>query len=64
MKRGGFTVLGEGKFVEGLECADFSANDILHMLKELPDACCVFKIITDPFGTVRDMQFLFVNEII
>ena len=32
------------------------------MLKELPDACCIFKVITDPFGTVRDMQFLFVNE--
>ncbi len=62
MKRGGFTVLGEGKIYEGLEGADFTANDILHMLKELPDACCVFKIVTDPFGTVRDMQFLFVNE--
>ena len=41
---------------------DFSANDILQMLKELPDACCLFKVLTDPFGTVRDMQFLFVNE--
>ena len=44
------------------ELNDFSAGDILHMLKELPDACCLFKVITDPFGTVQDMQFLFVNE--
>ncbi|MCR4830586.1 MAG: GGDEF domain-containing protein [Pseudobutyrivibrio sp.] len=32
------------------------------MLKELPDACCLFEVLTDPFGTVKDMQFLFVNE--
>ena len=44
------------------EYADYNANDILHMIKDLPDACCVFKVLTDPFGTVRDMQFLFVNE--
>lgn len=44
------------------EYADYNANDILHMIKDLPDACCVFKVVTDPFGTVRDMQFLFVNE--
>ncbi len=44
------------------EFEEYSANDILSMLKDLPDACCVFKIITDPFGTVRDMLFLFANE--
>ncbi|SFH82734.1 diguanylate cyclase (GGDEF) domain-containing protein [Pseudobutyrivibrio sp. OR37] len=44
------------------EFKDFSAGEILQMLKELPDACCVFKVVTDPFGTVNDMQFLFVNE--
>lgn len=32
------------------------------MLKDLPDACCLFEVLTDPFGTVTDMQFLFVNE--
>ena len=41
---------------------DFTPSEILHMIKELPDACCLFKVLTDPFGTVRDMQFLFVNE--
>ncbi|GEM_PF-3315385 len=41
---------------------DYSAVDILYMLRDLPDACCVFKLVTDPFGTVRDMQFLYVNE--
>ena len=41
---------------------DYSTSEILSMLKELPDACCVFEVLTDPFGTVRDMQFLFVNE--
>ena len=41
---------------------DFSPNDILYMLKDLPDACCVFKVLTDPFGTVKDMLFLFANE--
>ena len=41
---------------------DYSDGEILQMLRELPDACCLFKVITDPFGTVRDMQFLFVNE--
>lgn len=45
-----------------IENIDYSANDILHMLKELPDACCLFEVLTDPFGTVKDMQFLFVNE--
>ncbi|MBO6129809.1 MAG: diguanylate cyclase [Pseudobutyrivibrio sp.] len=44
------------------ELIDYSAGDILQMLKELPDACCLFQVLTDPFGTVRDMQFLFVNE--
>ena len=42
--------------------SDYTAAEILQMLKELPDACCLFKVLTDPFGTVRDMQFLFVNE--
>lgn len=41
---------------------DYSAQDILYMLRDLPDACCVFEVITDPFGTVKDMLFLFVNE--
>ncbi|MCR5670554.1 MAG: diguanylate cyclase [Butyrivibrio sp.] len=41
---------------------DFSADDILSMLRELPDACCIFKVLTDPFGTVKDMLFLFANE--
>lgn len=41
---------------------DYSDGDILRMLKDLPDACCVFKVVTDPFGTVRDMLFLFANE--
>ncbi len=41
---------------------EFSPNDILYMLKDLPDACCIFKVLTDPFGTVKDMLFLFVNE--
>ena len=41
---------------------DFSASDILYMLKDLPDACCIFKVLTDPFGTVKDMLFLFVND--
>ena len=45
-----------------VELNDFSAGDILQMLRELPDACCLFQVITDPFGTVQDMQFLFVNE--
>ena len=41
---------------------EFTPNDILYMLKDLPDACCIFKVLTDPFGTVKDMLFLFVNE--
>ncbi len=41
---------------------EFSASDILFMLKDLPDACCIFKVLTDPFGTVKDMLFLFANE--
>lgn len=45
-----------------IENIDYSANDILNMLKDLPDACCLFEVLTDPFGTVTDMQFLFVNE--
>lgn len=41
---------------------EFTASDILFMLKDLPDACCIFKVLTDPFGTVKDMLFLFANE--
>ncbi len=41
---------------------EFSPSDILYMLKDLPDACCIFKVLTDPFGTVKDMLFLFANE--
>jgi diguanylate cyclase (GGDEF)-like protein len=41
---------------------DFAPSDILYMLKDLPDACCIFKVLTDPFGTVKDMLFLFANE--
>ncbi|MBR5637484.1 MAG: diguanylate cyclase [Pseudobutyrivibrio sp.] len=41
---------------------DYSAQDILYMLRDLPDACCIFQVVTDPFGTVKDMLFLFVNE--
>ena len=44
------------------EFKDYSASEVLYMLKELPDACCVFRVMTDPFGTVHDMQFIFVNE--
>jgi len=41
-----------------VDTVDYSETAILQMLKELPDACCIFKVITDPFGTVRDMQFV------
>lgn len=41
---------------------EFGPSDILYMLKDLPDACCIFKVLTDPFGTVKDMLFLFANE--
>ena len=41
---------------------EFSPSDILYMLKDLPDACCIFKVLTDPFGTVKDMLFLFAND--
>ena len=51
----------EGK-IGYLAGADLSASDILYMIKELPDPCCIFKVLTDPFGTVKDMLFLFVNE--
>ena len=51
----------EGKIGYSLE-TEFTTSDILFMLKDLPDACCVFKVLTDPFGTVKDMLFLFVNE--
>ena len=51
----------EGKIGYSSE-TEFSASDILYMLKDLPDACCIFKVLTDPFGTVKDMLFLFANE--
>ena len=51
----------EGK-IGYLTEVEFSPNDILYMLKDLPDACCIFKVLTDPFGTVKDMLFLFANE--
>ena len=51
----------EGKIGYSSE-AEFSPTDILYMLKDLPDACCIFKVLTDPFGTVKDMLFLFANE--
>ncbi len=41
---------------------NFQPVDILYMIKDLPDACCIFKVMTDPFGTVKDMLFLFANE--
>lgn len=47
---------------ETINNIDYSATDILYMLRDLPDACCIFEVITDPFGTVQDLRFLFVNE--
>lgn len=47
---------------EKLENIDLDKGDILSMLKDLPDACCIFKILTNPFGTIKDMLFLFANE--
>ena len=41
---------------------EFTPSDILYMIKDLPDACCIFKVLTDPFGTVKDMLFLFAND--
>ena len=41
---------------------EFSANDLLYMLMDLPDACCIFKVMTDPFGTVKDVLFLYANQ--
>ena len=51
-----------GTWVNETELKDYSDSEILYMLRDLPDACCIFKVITDPFGTVRDLQFLFANE--
>jgi len=51
----------EGKIGYSFD-TELSSSDILSMLKELPDACCIFKVLTDPFGTVKDMLFLFANE--
>ena len=48
--------------IEYYSTTNFTSNDILYMLKDLPDACCIFKVLTDPFGTVKDMLFLFANE--
>ena len=47
----------EGKIGYSFD-TEISNADILYMLKELPDACCIFKVMTDPFGTVKDMLFL------
>ena len=41
---------------------EIEAADILTMLKDVPDACCIFKVLTDPFGTVKDMLFLYAND--
>ncbi len=46
----------EGK-IGYLPMVEFAPSDILYMLKDLPDACCIFKVLTDPFGTVKDMLF-------
>ncbi len=48
--------------IEYSSSINFTPSDILYMLKDLPDACCIFKVLTDPFGTVKDMMFLFANE--
>lgn len=48
--------------IEYSSTKEFSDSDILSMLKDLPDACCIYKVLTDPFGTVKDMLFLFANE--
>ncbi len=53
--------LRDGKIGYSSE-VNFAPNDILYMLRDLPDACCIFKVLTDPFGTVKDMLFLFANE--
>jgi diguanylate cyclase (GGDEF)-like protein len=53
--------IGGGKIGYSAE-AEFAPNDILYMLRDLPDAMCIFKVLTDPFGTVKDMLFLFANE--
>ena len=54
-------VNSEGKIGYSTD-TEFTANDVLYMLRDLPDACCIFKVLTDPFGTVKDMLFLYVNE--
>ena len=54
-------VNSEGKIGYSTD-TEFTANDVLYMLRDLPDACCIFKVLTDPFGTVKDMLFLYANE--
>lgn len=54
-------VNNEGKIGYSTD-TEFTANDVLYMLRDLPDACCIFKVLTDPFGTVKDMLFLYANE--
>ena len=51
----------EGKIIYS-SLDSIEPNDVMYMLKDLPDACCIFKVLTDPFGTVKDMLFLFTNE--
>ena len=41
---------------------NFSSVDILYMLKDLPDACCIFKALLDNSGNIKDLLFLFANE--
>ncbi len=51
----------EAKLVNDMG-TEYTTSDILYMLRDLPDACCVFKLVTDHFGTLKDMQFIFANE--
>lgn len=48
--------------VEHVPMTNFSSVDILYMLKELPDACCIFKVLINDSGNVKDMLFLYANE--
>lgn len=48
--------------VEYVPMTNFSSIDVLYMLKDLPDACCIFKVLMDASGNIKDMLFLFANE--
>ena len=48
--------------VEYVPMTNFSSVDILYMLKDLPDACCIFKALLDNSGNIKDLLFLFANE--